>query len=380
MLINKSALSFRLQVNDSSGVAISRLHHEECSTLEFNFLSLLAETIIGEEIPRERWSEAHPQGLLSALQRVTGYEARDGEQVYDLMRRHGWGLRADQWSRLFSDGKTAETFRLSVKILAQSHVLCVLIPGSPGDEVVVKVESNLRQAWPGKPWRRISRFLGWSAWEFHWIDVPAGDPKSYHCEVWVPPGVEIETGKTGFSPIPPEPQTDFLGKSCFHLMASSFETGKEYALLLNLRVKFSGWLSASLAVCLAVLALLFVGNENSDGLVRAKKNPTGEGAAPSINLTVLLTTIFLAVGAAVITILVKTSSGRHDLDDRMLTGLRMVSWGIVVVCFSAVLILFCANTQESMRNGFGVLINLQFAILALMLAPVAIRIATDRLL
>lgn len=372
MLLAKSAPPFRFQVSDASGRSLPRLRDEECATLEFNFLKAITESIIQREIPRTPWYPEFPAGLTSAFQSITSREPRDGKRTFEEMRKMGWGLSSAQMAQLFGEGDAppAAFFRISVKVLAGSHMLCALLPGEPGQEFIVKMSSDLPQTWPGKPWRRIMQFMGWVAWEFR-TNVSASDPRDYHCEIWVPASVEIDNRSPGLTPVPPHPQVKYLGKSCFQLAASNFE-GEYYLLHVKLRAKIGGWLSATLATCLAVLALLLIGKEKCGDLVAAK-TVTRVGEGPAINLTVLMTTIFLAVGAAAITILARSSSGKHALDDRMLAGLRGVSWGIVAVCLSAVLILFCAYEERSMRGGFVVLIYVQCVILVFTLLPIAIR-------
>ncbi|WP_406178675.1 hypothetical protein [Streptomyces canus] len=375
MLLDKAALSYRFHMRDSEGRSLPRLRSEECASLEFNFLKAVTEAIIHGEIPSTPWNGPQfPEGLTSAFRTITSNEIRGGERTYDDMRNLGWGLTPDQSGALFGDDdvEASEFFRTTVTVLAGCHMLCVLVPGNPGDECIIKINSDLSQAWPGKPWRRIAKFLGWAMWEFR-IVLAAGDSRSYHCEVWVPPSVEIDLHSPELTPIPPIPHVGYLGKNCFHLAASNFRS-QRYLLHLNLRAKISGWLSATLATCLSVLALLLVGLEKSGDLAEAKASAAN--SAPAVNLTVLLTTIFLGVGAAAVTILAKSSSGKHALDDKMLRGLRGVSWVIVAVSFSAVMILFCANTENSMQNGFWVLLLIQCSILLVTVIPVLIRIVT----
>ncbi|MDJ0386291.1 hypothetical protein [Streptomyces sp. G-G2] len=379
MLLDKASLSYRFHMCDSEGHSLPRLRSKECASLEFNFLNAVAESIIGGAIPKTPWLPGLPDGLTSAFRRITTSVIRDGEATYNLMHLTPWGLRSEQRDLLFGNANNpaSEFFRISVKVLTECHILCALVPGEPDSECMVKITTDVPQSWStvsGKPWRELPRLLGWTAWGYK-IVPPVSDPRSYHCELWTPPGVEIDPRSPGLTPALPQPHVGFLGRHGFHLAAHDFGSGPEYILLLRLRSELRGWLPATLATCLAVLALLCVGRAESADLVAAKTSGTSSGTP--LNLTVLLTTILLAVGAASITILAKSSSKSHALEDEMLAGLRGVSWCIPVVCFSAVLILFCVNSTERMECGFLVLLAVQCVILVLLILPWYIRRITS---
>ncbi|MFF3859202.1 hypothetical protein [Streptomyces sp. NPDC002209] len=380
MLLDKAKLSYRFCMRDSEGHTLPRLRSKECAALEFNFLNAITEAIIGEAIPQTPWLPGLPDGLTSAFRRITTSTIRDGETTYNLMRSTPWGLRDEQHDLLFgeSSNPASEFFRLSVKVLTECHMLCALVPGEPDSECMVKITSDTAHDWfldRGKLWRGIPRRLGWVPLEFR-IQPPVGDPRSYHCEFWTPSGVEIDSRSPGLTPALPKAHFGFLSKHGFHLAAHDFSNRQAYTLVLQLRSELTGWLSATLATCLVVLALLWVGRAKSPELVDAKNSTDALSGTP-LNLTVLLTTIFLAVGAASITVLARSSSKTHALEDKILAALRGVSWCIPIVCFSAVLILFCVNSSERMKLGFLVLLLIQCAIFVLLILPSYIRRITN---
>ncbi|MBZ6476733.1 hypothetical protein [Streptomyces griseocarneus] len=376
MLLDKASLSYRFRMCDDEGHSLPRLRSRECSMLERHFLIAATEALIGDKIPRTPWLADHPDGLASAFREITTSEYRDGERVYEEMRSQPWGLSLEQANRLFSERGSADFFRLSVKVLSGCHILCALIPKKPGTECMVKITTDLANNWDAdrkRPWRGVFRLFGWETWKFM-TTPPAGDPRSYHCEVWVPGGVEIHPRSRGLTPRPPELlkyHEGYLGRHCFHAAAHGFTSDTDYRLDLKLRSRAVGWMLATLVTAVTVLVLLVVGYMKSGDLVIAKT-----GASSAINLVVLLTSIFLAVGAASITVLARSSSGAHALEDRMLVGLRGVSWCIPVICFAAVLTLFCINTSGNMECAFTVLFWAECLILALLLIPAAIRIVS----
>ncbi|MGA5559214.1 hypothetical protein [Streptomyces lavendulocolor] len=366
---------------DAEGRPIPRLRSKECGALEFSFLSTITESIIKSAIPKTPWLPGLPDGLTSAFRLITTSTPLDGQSAYEEIKSNAWGLSSDQINRLFGDiaKPASELFRISVKVLSEAHILCALIPEEPGTECIVKIDSDLPNIWEsakGKPWTGLPRLFGWQAWNYK-VALPAADQKSYHYELWTPRGVSIDPGSQGVKPTPPEPHIGHLGRHAFHLAAHDFPGGREYTLSLRLRARIIGWVSATFATGLAVLTLLFIGVTTSSDLVAAKATrlPVSDEAGPSspLNLTVLFTTIFLAVGAAAVTILARSSEKSHALDDKMLGGLRFLSWGIPVVCFAAVLVLFCIDSRASMETGFKVLLWVHCGILFMILAPVAIR-------
>ncbi|NNJ05549.1 hypothetical protein HHX38_15590 [Streptomyces sp. PKU-MA01144] len=367
MLLDKSILPYGFRVCDAQGKALPRLLDDECSLLEFHFLEFLAQTICGGPIS---------DSLTRELRNITESRDLNGSVQYETMRAKNWTLTDAQARSLFGDtpDELSDLFRVSVKVFAGCHLLCVLVPGGPGKECMVEITNDapysVEHHWK-KAWIPL---LGWVDWPFT-TTVPVGDPRSYHCEVWVPAGVEINPRSTGLAPTSPVPLTGRLGRCCYHLAAHNFAPGRDYELRLKFRGQLLGWLFATLVTCLTVLALLLTGSSLAAELVDAKTAKTGAtgSTTPALNLTVLLTTIFLAVGAAAVTILAKSSTKSHALEDKMLAGVRVVAWCIPLVCFSASLILLSANTRACMALGFHVLIVIQWCLFVLILLPYMIR-------
>lgn len=227
MVLDKSELQYGFHVCDAQGKALPRLLDDECYRLEFHFLEFLAKTLCGGPIPDR---------LTEELRNVTKSHNLNGSIQYNTMISTEWGLPRAQAHSLFSDTENAlsKTFRISLKVLIGSHFLCVLVPGEPGKECMIEVSNDA----PYKVERKWSTawmpLLGWVDWPFK-TNAPVGDPRSYHCEVWVPAGVEINPSSVGLVPTPPEPRSGRLGRCCYHLAAHNFTSGRDYELRLKLR-------------------------------------------------------------------------------------------------------------------------------------------------
>ncbi|MGP3948474.1 hypothetical protein [Streptomyces sp. 7N604] len=338
-LVVKKKTTVGFDLRDENDRPISRLRAEQSGQLGAVILTATAERILNRAEP------------------LPGEDPFTAE-LASIARSDTYCAGAEAWSRLtrgFLDEDPAkavlardEAFRYLVQRLAENHLLCVLLSGSPGQERVLKVTTDYKC----KMERSLKEMVGWVDFLAE-IDAPhVSDPASYHYHVNVPDGITITGLNVRLDSPEQEHPYDIASQArdsqYAHLVATNCARGN-YVNLVSMKVKRGGWLSAATASVLGLSLLFSLCWHLADRFVESSDS------APEVHTDVVLlfATLFLAAEATILTILAK--QGEHLLTSQMLNCLRKVMYVVTLLPFAAVLFLGFARSANTLSTAFAVM-------------------------
>lgn len=343
-LADKGQVTVGFDLRDESNHPVSRLRAEQSGVLGGKILVTMAEKILKVRAPLPADDPLRVAAMLVA-------------------RSENVSTGPNAWSQLVrtclseEQGKVAlahdEGFKYLVQLLAESHLMCALVPGKPNQQRILKIAADYQFVMT----RRLRELMGWVDFAVEIKATHAADPASYHCHINVPAGVDIRRAR-----LKADPATDADGALPYdiagqtrrprygHFIAMNCAREHNYADCVALQMMRRGWLNAALASGLGISALLFLCWRLASSFVDAH-----DEASNSVHTDVVLlfATLFLASEATIITILAK--SEEHRLTSEMLKLLRLAMFGLALLPFVAVLVLGFARTSDTLSTVFAIL-------------------------
>ncbi|WP_311713288.1 hypothetical protein [Streptomyces doebereineriae] len=340
MWLDKKQLSIQFDLRDEAGCPLRRIGIDASASLLGDALVAMASGKIGRDL--------NGSDFPRQLRRITSGECRQkADDVWrELVRPGQWGLSQQEEDLIFGD----PAFERWVKNLAERHLLISVLEGvKVGQQRVLGVDYDVRTDW-ATSWGQM---VGISPWSLL-FSATASDCTNYHFEVLVPEGLHI--CRISLVPDPSflwgDPNTPVAYRvwdaHYGHCVAHGCpEDGRSYNIIMDLRPSRSGWLIAAVSSSLAITTLMFVCSFFSGRIL----NPS-DSVYPETDVPFLVTTLFLAAAAAIITIAAR--AGDHLLTSRLLLRFRFSMWIMVAFSFAAVLILITAGSGESLSPAFCV--------------------------
>ncbi|MCX4763278.1 hypothetical protein OG562_20355 [Streptomyces sp. NBC_01275] len=340
MWLDKKQLSIQFDLRDEAGCSLRRLDVAASTSLLGDALVAMASGIIGRDLAGSDFPRQ--------LKRIASGECRQkpNDVWRELIRPSQWGLSHQEENRIFGDPE----FERWVKNLTERHLLIAVLEGAKiGQQRVLGVDHDVRTDW-ATSWGQM---VGVSPWSLL-FSTTASDCTNYHFEVLVPEGLHI--CRISLVPDPPFPWGAPSTPVAYRVWDAHYghcvaheipDDSRSYNMIMDLRPSRSGWLIAAVSSSLAITTLMFVCSFFSGRIL-----DPNNCVYPETDILFLVTTLFLAAAAAIITIAAR--AGDHLLTSRLLFRFRFSMWIMVAFSLAAVLILITVGSGESLSPAFCV--------------------------
>lgn len=333
MLVRKEEVSIHFDLHDEQGRSVCRLRDEEAARIGGGMLLWLATFITNRRL--DKGDDPHSNCFRESLTEIASLKRNSwSEDDWAALKEKACFLSDDERRALFD----SEDFNNVVNYLAHSTLLCALVSGRAGDSRILKIGYDTRDTWERAPSVRI----GYEALELYFPMV-AQDPMTYHIEVDVPDGIDIQQAAV----VPKEVARvrERVVDECAHFIIDSCPPGEQLQLCVRMRVARAGWLSEAFVAGLVVAGLLIF-----TGVAAKYVERSDRPNDPKTDHIFLAGTVFLAVAAALITLLARNEE--HQLRAAMLRYLRGILAVQVALAFGAVMALVVTTSPGRVRTVF----------------------------